>query len=144
MLNLFYYDFGVRLIKPDPNIYYRTLFERRAVIEHCCGIQEQYILVGKFYELPQNIRTHIPGIHQCHGFIAVDQQGNHGAAEGIPEYHQMPPILLGGIFDPQQGSSAGKVDVIQIPATELAFIIDRSIFVGFEIKYPAAVEHVIS
>ena len=24
MLNLFYYDFGVRLIKPDPNIYYRT------------------------------------------------------------------------------------------------------------------------
>ena len=25
MLNLFYYDFGVRLIKPDPNIYYRTL-----------------------------------------------------------------------------------------------------------------------
>ena len=26
MLNLFYYDFGVRLIKPDPNIYYRTDF----------------------------------------------------------------------------------------------------------------------
>ena len=24
MLNLFDYDFGVRLIKPDPNIYYRT------------------------------------------------------------------------------------------------------------------------
>ena len=24
MLNLFYYDFGARLIKPDPNIYYRT------------------------------------------------------------------------------------------------------------------------
>ena len=28
MLNLFYYDFGARLIKPDPNIYYRTAKER--------------------------------------------------------------------------------------------------------------------
>jgi hypothetical protein len=26
MLNLFDYDFGVRLIKPDPNIYYRTIY----------------------------------------------------------------------------------------------------------------------
>ena len=26
MLNLFYYDFGVRLNAPDPNIYYRTSF----------------------------------------------------------------------------------------------------------------------
>ena len=29
MLNLFDYDFGVRLIKPDPNIYYRTIKKRR-------------------------------------------------------------------------------------------------------------------
>ena len=29
MLNLFDYDFGVRLIKPDPNIYYRTVFLQR-------------------------------------------------------------------------------------------------------------------
>ena len=28
MLNLFYYDFGAKLIKPDPNIYYRTAFLR--------------------------------------------------------------------------------------------------------------------
>ena len=27
MLNLFDYDFGVRLIKPDPNIYYRTFIK---------------------------------------------------------------------------------------------------------------------
>ena len=33
MLNLFDYDFGVRLIKPDPNIYYRTRFLR------CPGVQ---------------------------------------------------------------------------------------------------------
>ena len=32
MLNLFYYDFGVRLIKPDPNIYYRTLFEGKKIV----------------------------------------------------------------------------------------------------------------
>ena len=35
MLNLFDYDFGVRLIKPDPNIYYRTFYmskHRRKVL----------------------------------------------------------------------------------------------------------------
>ena len=31
MLNLFDYDFGVRLIKPDPNIYYRT--KKRCIIQ---------------------------------------------------------------------------------------------------------------
>ena len=36
MLNLFDYDFGVRLIKPDPNIYYRT------VISHICNTAASY------------------------------------------------------------------------------------------------------
>ena len=38
MLNLFYYDFGVRLIKPDPNIYYRTTntldFWKHKIVPH--------------------------------------------------------------------------------------------------------------
>ena len=39
MLNLFDYDFGVRLIKPDPNIYYRTFF---VFVDKNHGIVERY------------------------------------------------------------------------------------------------------
>ena len=43
MLNLFYYDFGVRLT-PDPNIYYRTVFfcGKIELMRNNLNTQDQY------------------------------------------------------------------------------------------------------
>ncbi len=58
MLNLFDYDFGVRLIKPDPNIYYRTI---KNTISRCsfgapaffCA-EGAYLLPGRSFRFPHH------------------------------------------------------------------------------------------
>ena len=90
MLNLFYYDFGVRLIKPDPNIYYRT-------------IRKSPALAGDFLE--QKIQRQCQdGRQAVCVFIPVhqDQQEDHDEIHGVdlpweqlPEEGEDVPVFSG-------------------------------------------------